>query len=96
MALVQPEVGTLRVFPFGLDLPFASGFRQPFNSNRTITLGVSPQRIAGGDFNGDGFWDVAVTNQGDSTVSLVAGDIDGPATVVSFAATCTSPGRHRS
>jgi hypothetical protein len=43
----------------------------------TYTTGSTPQTIAEGDFNGDGFVDVAVGNNGDSTVGIFLGNGDG-------------------
>lgn len=40
-------------------------------------VGHSPNAIAVGDFNGDGKIDLAVTNEGDNTVSILLGNGDG-------------------
>jgi len=42
-----------------------------------FTVGHSPNAVAVGDFNGDGKLDLAVTNQGDNTVSILLGNGDG-------------------
>lgn len=42
-----------------------------------FSVGNSPNAIAVGDFNGDGKLDLAVTNQGDNTVSILLGNGDG-------------------
>jgi len=43
-------------------------------SGSPFTVGRAPTGIAVGDFNGDGIADLAVTNQSDSTVSVLLGD----------------------
>jgi type II secretory pathway component GspD/PulD (secretin) len=40
-------------------------------------VGRSPNAIAAGDFNGDGKLDLAVTDEGDNTVSILSGNGDG-------------------
>jgi type II secretory pathway component GspD/PulD (secretin) len=40
-------------------------------------VGHSPSAVAAGDFNGDGKLDLAVTNEGDNTVSILLGKGDG-------------------
>jgi type II secretory pathway component GspD/PulD (secretin) len=42
-----------------------------------FSVGHSPNAIAVGDFNGDGKIDLAVTNEGDNTVSILLGNGDG-------------------
>jgi type II secretory pathway component GspD/PulD (secretin) len=42
-----------------------------------FTVGHVPAGVASGDFNGDGKLDLAVTNQGDATVSILLGNGDG-------------------
>ena len=42
-----------------------------------ITGGAAPYSVATGDFNGDGFTDLAVENYGDGTVSVFLGNGDG-------------------
>ena len=42
-----------------------------------FSVGHSPNSIAVGDFNGDGKIDLAVTNEGDNTVSILLGNGDG-------------------
>ena len=42
-----------------------------------FTVGHSPDAVAVGDFNGDGKLDMAVTNKGDNTVSILLGNGDG-------------------
>src|SRR5579871_435332 len=47
-----------------------------------ISVGNAPGSVASGDFNGDGFTDIAVLNRGDSTISILLGDGSGGFTVV--------------
>jgi type II secretory pathway component GspD/PulD (secretin) len=42
-----------------------------------FTVGHSPSGVVVGDFNGDGKLDLAVTNEGDNTVSILLGNGDG-------------------
>jgi hypothetical protein len=42
-----------------------------------ITVGSSPRAVVVADFNGDGFLDLAVANQGDNSISLFRGNGDG-------------------
>jgi hypothetical protein len=46
-------------------------------SKRDVATGNNPTAVAEGDFNGDGKLDVAVTNGGDNTVSILLGAGDG-------------------
>ena len=46
-------------------------------SSSTLTTGLSPYRMAQGDFNLDGKTDLAVANSGSSTVSIFMGNGDG-------------------
>ena len=54
-------------------LTASAGFMPPV----TYAVGSSPRSVAVGDFNGDGFPDLAVTNYGDDTVSILLGKGDG-------------------
>ncbi len=48
-----------------------------FQEQRSFTAGNSPSSVAVGDMNGDGYSDVAVSNQDDDTVSVLLGVGDG-------------------
>jgi len=48
-----------------------------FQQQQTYTTGTNPYGIAVGDFNGVGIPDLAVTNAGDNTVSVLLGNGDG-------------------
>ena len=45
---------------------------------KNYAVGVGPVALAAGDFNGDGYTDLAIANSGDSTVSFLFG-VDGGA-----------------
>jgi hypothetical protein len=51
-----------------------SGQQTVAGSTSPITVGSGPQSIASGDFNRDGFIDLAVLNRNDNTVSILFGD----------------------
>src|SRR5271157_1999499 len=53
--------------------PGTLGFQLP----ASLPVGNVPEGIASGDFNGDGIADLAVTNSGDNTVSVLLGNGDG-------------------
>jgi hypothetical protein len=42
-----------------------------FGAQQTFTVGTTPIALAAGDFNGDGLADLAVANNGSSTVSVL-------------------------
>ncbi len=46
-------------------------------SKTNFTLGNGPSSVAVGDFNGDGFLDLAATNRSDNTVSILLGNGNG-------------------
>jgi type II secretory pathway component GspD/PulD (secretin) len=48
-----------------------------FPSNEILHTGLTPSAIVAGDFNSDGHFDLAVTNFGDSTVSVFLNDTAG-------------------
>src|SRR5438552_941164 len=48
-----------------------------FSPAVSYPVGVNPQALVTGDFNGDGRLDLAVLNSGDSSVSLLLGNADG-------------------
>lgn len=56
-----------------------------------FTVGHSPNAIAIADFNGDGKLDLAVTNEGDNTVSILLGNGDGTFQSQSTFATGVAP-----
>ena len=47
------------------------------DSGSPLTVGANPSAVVIADFNGDGFLDFAVANQGDSTISVFQGDGQG-------------------
>ena len=49
----------------------------------TFAVGTQPSSLAVGDFNGDSLLDLAVTNQGDDTESILLGGIAGMNSVIS-------------
>jgi hypothetical protein len=60
-------------------------------SGANYTVGTSPWDVAVGDFNGDGKLDLAVTNNADSTVSILVGSGDGSFKALATVATGQSP-----
>ncbi|MGA2890205.1 MAG: Ig-like domain repeat protein [Terracidiphilus sp.] len=62
---------TVDVFPYG-------GTNGTFSTTPTsYNVGANPGALVAADFNGDGYPDVAVANQKDSTVSILTGNGDG-------------------
>ncbi len=61
-----------------------------FNSPQTYNLSNTPNRVANGDFNNDGFMDAAVTSSSSSVIEFYYGDASGdygsPTTVSALAA----------
>ncbi|HEY3654562.1 MAG TPA: VCBS repeat-containing protein, partial [Steroidobacteraceae bacterium] len=43
-------------------------------TGQTITVGQNPQTTLAADFNHDGHMDMAVSNRGDATMSILLGD----------------------
>jgi len=65
----------------------AAGATAPtFAPQVTFAVGVNPESVAVGDFNGDGKPDLAVANFGDNTVSVLLNTTAAGATAPSFAA----------
>jgi hypothetical protein len=62
-----------------------------FNAAASYPVGNDPYQVAIGDLNGDGLPDLAVTNYGDNTVSLLYGQTDGTFTTGQTIATCINP-----
>ena len=52
-------------------------------TNGTVTVGAEPSSVASGDFNGDGIADLAVTNYGSGTVTILLGTGNGTFTPAS-------------
>ena len=66
-----------------LTLP-AGAVTASFNAPAAFAAGTSPTAIAVGDFNGDGFADLAVTNSGNSNqVTIMLGSGNGTFTTLS-------------
>ena len=59
-----------------------------FDTQTEFEVGASPTAMAGGDFDGDGAPDLAVTNSGDDTVSILLAQTPGP---TDFAAAVSYP-----
>jgi hypothetical protein len=57
----------------------------------SLAAGTGPVSVAVGDFNGDRKLDLAVTNEGSDTVSILLGDGTGKFTLASSAATGSQP-----
>ena len=51
-------------------------------SGSPVGVGTNPESVAAGDFNGDGFVDLAVLNKGDSNISILLGNGSGGFTVL--------------
>ncbi|MFZ0519084.1 MAG: FG-GAP-like repeat-containing protein [Acidobacteriaceae bacterium] len=62
-----------------------------FASAQTYNVGALPYQVAIGDLNGDGIPDLAVTNYGDNTVSILYGQTGGGFVGGQTLATCTNP-----
>jgi len=62
-----------------------------FNAAQTYSVGWLPYGVAIGDLNGDGIPDLAVTNYGDNTVSILYGQNGGGFTGGQTLPTCTNP-----
>lgn len=63
-----------------------------FASAATYTVGKQPYQVAVGDLNGDGHPDLAVTNYGANTVTILLGSASGTFTVQpTTLATCATP-----
>ncbi|MGH7227053.1 MAG: FG-GAP repeat domain-containing protein, partial [Gemmataceae bacterium] len=62
-----------------------------FNAAQSYPVGHLPFQVAIGDLNGDGIPDLAVTNYGDNTVSILYGKSGGGFTSGRTLATCANP-----
>jgi hypothetical protein len=62
-----------------------------FAAAQSYTVGNLPYQVAIGDLNGDGIPDLAVTNYGDNTVSILYGQTGGGFIGGQTLATCTNP-----
>jgi hypothetical protein len=58
-------------------VPLAGPGTSTFLPQQTYLVGNEPLGVAVGDFNGDGFADLAVANQPDNTISVLLGNGDG-------------------
>jgi hypothetical protein len=63
-----------------------------FGAAQTYNVGRDPYNVAIGDLNGDGFPDLAVTNIGDNTVTILYGPFNNPAVeTMQLLQTCANP-----
>src|SRR5436309_1390858 len=62
-----------------------------FSPAVSYPVGVSPQAVVTGDFNGDGRLDLAVANESSNTVSILLGNADGTFQSALTAATGAGP-----
>ena len=62
-----------------------------FAAQQTYKVGRDPYQVAIGDLNGDGIPDVAVTNIGDNTVTILYGPLNSPVGVIQSLQTCANP-----
>ena len=92
-------MGTTHLFPTGtvslLDttnanlligtggLAGTAGTQTVGGSNSPVAVGNKPQSVVAGDFNGDGFIDLAVLNNSDKTITILTGDGTGKFTATS-------------
>ncbi|PYT68404.1 MAG: hypothetical protein DMG39_21320 [Acidobacteria bacterium] len=68
-------------------------FQNQVSYPTTTGVSIGPVAVATGDFNGDGKLDVAITNQGDNSVSILLGNGDGTfQPVLEFATGTTATG----
>lgn len=61
-----------------------------FGSPKTVDIGGVPKQLLVGDFNGDGFEEIAIVREGDSNLIILrgdqGGDFSGPAITITFPA----------
>lgn len=62
-----------------------------FTAGANVSTGANPFQIVAGDFNGDGYLDLATANYGDNTVSILLGDGSGHFRQSSAPATDSKP-----
>ena len=86
LAVANEGIATVSVL---LNTTAAGATAASFAAQVTFAVGVGPQSVAAGDFNGDGRPDLAVANRVDSTVSLLLDTTAAGATAASFAAQAT-------
>ena len=82
-----PGGGTSNTLPFEIGNPTTT----VFFSGPTATVGNAPAAEVAGDFNGDGFADLAVANYNDGTISVLLGNGDGTFQTQAIYAAGTNP-----
>jgi hypothetical protein len=76
MRLNRTQSRLLRRFPH-LEILEQRDLPSVFGPVQTVGTGTAPSAVAAGDFNHDGKLDLAITNSGDATVSILLGNGSG-------------------